>query len=197
VTYFAVFRQRGTAWDRSRPMRQQDAWPEHAAFMDALAAESFIILGGPFADGERVLFVVDAESEAAIRARLAQDPWESMGLLTTAAIEPWQVLLRAPTRTSAGTAMELFDQRNGEHVRAELRLEETGDLVLEGFCAGPLAERIFGDSDWEYWVTVPAEQKDRLLLELLHEKYAGDTLAERHFRAWLAARGVPHRFESY
>ena len=94
--------------------------------------------------------------------------------------------------------MELFDDRTGaDHVRAELRLDPGGDLVLEGFCAGPLAERVFGDEDWEYWVTVPAEQKDRLLLELLHEKYAGDTLAERHFREWLAARDIPFRFGSH
>ena len=90
--------------------------------------------------------------------------------------------------------IELFDERNGEHVHGELRVDADGNLVLAGYCAGPLAERFFGDDDWEYWLTVAADQKDRLLLELLREKYVGDTLAERHFRAWLEARGIAYSF---
>jgi uncharacterized protein YciI len=96
MTYFAVIRRRGPAWDRSRPMRDQDGWTEHATFMDGLAAEGFIVLGGPLGDGERVLHVVDAEDEVEIRAQLERDPWTRMGLLTTASVEPWRILLRGP-----------------------------------------------------------------------------------------------------
>ena len=42
--------------------------------MDALAAEGFIVLGGPLGDGTRALHVVDAESEEEIRGRFAVDP---------------------------------------------------------------------------------------------------------------------------
>jgi hypothetical protein len=93
--------------------------------------------------------------------------------------------------------VELFDEQDGEHVHAEIGVNADGDVVLEGYCAGRIAEGVFGDSDWEYWVTVPSDQKDRLLLALLREKYAGDTLAERHFRDWLDARDIPHRFEQF
>jgi hypothetical protein len=55
INYFAVIRERGENWNASLPMRQQEHWDEHAAFMDALAEEGFIILGGPLGDGERVL----------------------------------------------------------------------------------------------------------------------------------------------
>ena len=41
--------------------------------------------------------VVDAESEEAIHARLAEDPW-GPEMLTTAKVEPWSVWLRAPGR---------------------------------------------------------------------------------------------------
>lgn len=45
--------------------------------MDALTDEGVIVLGGPIGvgDGDNTLLVVDAESEAAVRARLANDPW--------------------------------------------------------------------------------------------------------------------------
>ena len=64
--------------------------------MDALADEGFVVLGGPIGagDGENVLLVVDGEDEAAIRARLAEDPWPEE-LLTVESIRPWSVWLRA------------------------------------------------------------------------------------------------------
>ena len=45
-------------------------------------------------DGENVLLVVDADGEATIRARLAQDPWPDE-LLRIESIRPWSVWLRA------------------------------------------------------------------------------------------------------
>ena len=89
---FAVIRERGTAWDRSRPMREQDGWPEHAGFMDALAEEGFIAAGGPLGDGDRVLHVVRAADEGEIERRLAEDPWGE-DMLRLASVEPWTVLL--------------------------------------------------------------------------------------------------------
>lgn len=64
--------------------------------MDALTEEGIVILGGPVGegDGEDVLLVVDVESEAAIRARLADDPWGT-DMLTIESVEPWSVWLRA------------------------------------------------------------------------------------------------------
>jgi len=94
MTYFAVFREPGPAWDASRPMRRQDRWDAHAAFMDALADEGFIVLGGPLGGESRFLIVVDAADERAVEARFARDPWVPMGLLRTAAVERWEILLR-------------------------------------------------------------------------------------------------------
>lgn len=74
-------------------MREQALWPEHARFMNALAAEGFVVLGGPLGDGEEVLLVIHAESEAALRARFAADPWTGAGLLQVARVEPWTILL--------------------------------------------------------------------------------------------------------
>jgi uncharacterized protein YciI len=95
VSRFAVARRRGHAWDHARGMREQDAWPEHAEFMDALAEDGFVVLGGPLGDGERILLIVEAESESAIHDRLAADPWTPMGLLRVESVESWEVLLGA------------------------------------------------------------------------------------------------------
>ena len=92
-TYFAVRRARGPAWIATAPMRDQALWAEHAAFMNALAAEGFVILGGPLGTGEEVLLVIDAASEDIIRARLAADPWTDARLLVIKSVQPWTVLL--------------------------------------------------------------------------------------------------------
>jgi uncharacterized protein YciI len=94
--YYLVEQGRGPAWDFSKRRREQAGWDEHAAFMDALTDEGVVVLGGPIGedDGENVLLVVDAESESAIRARLAEDPWAN-GMLTIESVKPWSVWLRA------------------------------------------------------------------------------------------------------
>jgi len=74
-------------------MRQQEQWEEHAAFMDALADDGFVILGGPLGDGEKFLHIIAAESEQAIEVRLADDPWTPLRLLRTASVERWEILL--------------------------------------------------------------------------------------------------------
>jgi hypothetical protein len=51
MTSFAVLRERGAAWDASRPLAEQPGWDEHASFMNALAEEGFVVLGGPLGDG--------------------------------------------------------------------------------------------------------------------------------------------------
>ena len=94
--YFVVTRKPGRTWDTLRSMREQDGWDEHAAFMDALAEEGFVVLGGPLGDDDRALHVVNAGSEREIEARLAEDPW-SDDMLEIASVERWTILLEAPT----------------------------------------------------------------------------------------------------
>jgi uncharacterized protein YciI len=96
TTYYAVLRERGENWDVRHPMRQQKQWEEHAAFMDALAGDGFIILGGPLGTGEKILLIIAADSEQAIETRLANDPWTPLGLLRLAKVERWEILLNAP-----------------------------------------------------------------------------------------------------
>lgn len=93
--WFAVFRSHGPAWDKTKPMRSQAGWDEHANFMDQLTAEGKIVLGGPF--GEKgALLIFDAANEEEIHALLSKDNWSDMGLLETQSVERWTILLQAP-----------------------------------------------------------------------------------------------------
>lgn len=94
ATFHVVLVRAGPQWDTSRPMEEQSDWPAHAAFMDALVDEGFIVLGGPLADERRVVHVVEAESEDAVRATLARDPWSGTHLLVDA-VDPWTLRLDA------------------------------------------------------------------------------------------------------
>jgi uncharacterized protein YciI len=93
VANFAVTLVHGPGWDSSRPIRSQDGWDDHAAFMDGLVDDGFLVVGGPLGNGERTLHLVQAPGEDEIRARLAEDPWASAGLLRVGAIEPWALWL--------------------------------------------------------------------------------------------------------
>lgn len=92
-SYLAVRRVRGPAWNPALPLRGQAQWTEHAAFMNALTAEGFVVLGGPLGDGAEVLLIIAADGEDTVRARLAEDPWTVSGLLALKSVEPWTVLL--------------------------------------------------------------------------------------------------------
>ena len=73
-------------------MEEQSRWPEHAAYMDELVERGVIVLGGPLADEHRVVHVVEAESEDAVRATLARDPWSETHLRIDT-IDPWTIRL--------------------------------------------------------------------------------------------------------
>jgi uncharacterized protein YciI len=98
---FAVRLVHGPRWDSSRQIRAQEAWDEHAAFMDGLVDDGFVILGGPVGDGKQTLHVIKAADENDIRARLAEDPWACAGLLQIGTIEPWALWLDSRPKNPA------------------------------------------------------------------------------------------------
>jgi uncharacterized protein YciI len=99
---FLVTMEHGPSWDAARGTREQDGWAQHAAFMDDLVAEGFVIIGGPVGDGRAVL-AVEAADEEAVRSRLTGDPWLPMGLLHVGSVQEWQLWLDG-RRLQAGSA---------------------------------------------------------------------------------------------
>ena len=92
--FLVLLRQSGPEFDRSRPLEEQSRWTEHAAFMDALVQDGFVVLGGPLAGDGRVAHAVEADSQDAVRATLARDPWSETHLRVDS-IEPWTIRLDA------------------------------------------------------------------------------------------------------
>jgi uncharacterized protein YciI len=91
--FHVVLRQVGPQWLPGRPLEEQIGWQEHAEFMDALVKDGFIVLGGPVSDDGRVVHAVEAESEDAVRATWARDPWSETHLVVDS-IEPWTIRLQ-------------------------------------------------------------------------------------------------------
>jgi uncharacterized protein YciI len=90
--FFAVRLEHAGPWDFSKGLREQEGWDEHAAFMDALVEQEFIVLGGPLSERE-ILHVIRAADEHEVRERLAADNWARNGMLRIISIEPWTILL--------------------------------------------------------------------------------------------------------
>jgi uncharacterized protein YciI len=96
---FAVTREAGPGWTEGKGAFEQPAVNDHAAFMNALAGEGFVLFAGPLAGSEhdriRVLLIADAGSEADIHRRLAGDPWVHTQRLVITSIEPWNLMVGA------------------------------------------------------------------------------------------------------
>lgn len=74
-------------------MREQDGWDEHAAYMDGIFDEGWLLLAGPLEGDRHTMWVVDAESEGEIRRRMQEDPWSKNGMLTPLTIERWDIVM--------------------------------------------------------------------------------------------------------
>lgn len=69
-----------------------------------------------------------------------------------------------------------------------------GDVVIHGQDQGSGSVTNFSAAEYEWFMTIPAAEKDRLLLELLRSLVDGDARARSVVAEWLEKRGV--RFEA-
>jgi hypothetical protein len=101
---------------------------------------------------------------------------------------------------------------------------EAGDLVLEGHDTGDFVEEVWGDDDYEYWLTVHAAAVPKLAEELglqvketcpageaerqafvmgvlkkLFSEGASELRfsSDSEFKKWLEGRGIPSDFSSW
>jgi uncharacterized protein YciI len=96
-TRFVVINAKGPSWDPTKLRRAQTQWDEHAVFMDRLAADGFVVLGGPLGegDGDDNLLVIEAAAEERIISTLNDDPWIKSGIIERRSIQRWTILLRS------------------------------------------------------------------------------------------------------
>jgi hypothetical protein len=102
---------------------------------------------------------------------------------------------------------------------ADAYINDQGDLVVAVQDLGPEVERLFGDSDYEWWVVVQASDRpkllerlmaeqsrsaaltagaeDAVLLSLLEDKFAGRPSASAELEEWLTANGIAFKRSVY
>src|SRR4051812_1406716 len=97
---------------------------------------------------------------------------------------------------------------------AGISFTDEGDLRLSAQDVGEGPREFWGDSDYEWWVTVGSTETPRLLallrdqdtiaaggqddlLSLIRQKFGGRSSAASEFREWLELNGIPCEFFSY
>jgi len=93
--------------------------------------------------------------------------------------------------------VRLYEHRGETSVLIEAEITDSGELQLSGQDVGKAPKEFWGDGDYEYWVLVPAEHKDRVLLALLKEVYGGNPRTVSDFRQFLDGEGIPSTFHSW
>jgi uncharacterized protein YciI len=90
---FVTISSAGPHRDPSKPTREQPLWDEHAAFIDQLVAEGFILIGGPLVDEGGAMLIVNAGDENEVREKLKNDPWFERGILKLESVKRWQIFI--------------------------------------------------------------------------------------------------------
>jgi len=122
--------------------------------------------------------------------------------------------------------VRLCEVRGETSVFIDAEIDETGNLVITGQDIGKAPKRCFGDSDYEYWLTVPEsekhrvlqvlaektimgtehrafqedvspERKDAALLRLVEQVYGGNACAVSALMDLLRANDIPYSFSTY
>ena len=98
---FIAISSAGPNGDPSKSTREQPFWDEHAAFIDRLVDEGFILMGGPLVDERGMphgaLLIVNGEDENEVRGKLKNDPWFEKGILKLESVRRWQIFIDVRT----------------------------------------------------------------------------------------------------
>jgi uncharacterized protein YciI len=94
---FLALSSAGPNRDPSKGTREQPFWDEHAAFIDQLVDEGFVLMGGPLLDEagmpQGALLIVNAGDEDEVKETLKNDPWVQRGILKLESIKRWQIFV--------------------------------------------------------------------------------------------------------
>ena len=74
-----------------------DTRPRHREYLRSLLDAGKLAMSGPWADDTGALIIYDAEDMAEAKRMLDEDPYRSAGVIASATIKEWHVVLRAPS----------------------------------------------------------------------------------------------------
>ena len=80
--------------------------------------------------------------------------------------------------------VNLYEERGETSRYIDAEITKDGDLVVSGQDIGKLPQEFWGDSDYEFWVYVPARYKDDVRTALLEKLRAHDPKAVDEFKAF-------------
>ena len=72
-----------------------------------------------------------------------------------------------------------------------------GSIKVEGGDVGKPVEEFFGDSGYEFWTTIKAENVPALCFALLRDKLSGDRRAVETLRDYCKAQGIEAEFGTW
>src|SRR5579863_7521895 len=81
--------------------------------------------------------------------------------------------LAASRKMTQPHSIELYRQEGDPFRSVRLIVNADGSIRIDAQDMGKRVEEIWGDSDYEFWVDVPASALRKLVFALLREKYAG------------------------
>jgi hypothetical protein len=87
--------------------------------------------------------------------------------------------------------VQLYEERGETDRIITAFIEDGGDLCVSGYDMGKDPLQWFAKSDYEFWVTLKADQKDRLLLALIEKCFGGKPSAVDEFREFVESKGIP------
>ena len=96
--------------------------------------------------------------------------------------------------------INIYDRHSGEknHYVLDAKINDEGSLVFEGFDIGEFVKEYWGDSDYEYWLTIKAKHLPEVLLHLIKECFDRKIFTnDSEFKSWLKEKGIPSEFSSW
>ncbi len=87
--------------------------------------------------------------------------------------------------------VQLLEERGETSRFIDAKIDEHGDLIVSGQDVGKAPREWWGDDDYEFWVTVKSEHKDKVILALIEKLYSGNFRAVDEFRDFLQSKGIP------
>ena len=94
-------------------------------------------------------------------------------------------------------AAELYRQEGANSRFVTLTVKPDGSVVMETQDLGENVERIWGDSDYEFWIDVAAGALPKLVFALLRDRYAGRAGAVDEFRDFCKKQAIDYKWDSW
>ena len=107
--------------------------------------------------------------------------------------------MEARLQSPMPNSVTLVQPSSAESLSITAEMLANGDLQISGQDLSPRVAQTFGGDvdEYEYWITIGANDKDRVLLALLAAFYDGKPDGDERLKALLSAHNIEHRFQNY